>query len=75
VSPAGEGALPGFVPGMDGYEVLPRGRHSCTRAEFETQFVHGLPDSPRRELIYADFLALAGAQAAHGLVVEDEPSD
>lgn len=64
------GGLPGFVPGLDGYSVLPRGRYTCTLPDFEARFVHGLPDSGRRERIYADFLDLAAAQAAHGLIVD-----
>lgn len=59
-----------MVPGPDGYEVLPPGKHQCTFAEFYDRFVtsHG-GDINRRQQIMEDFLWIYRRQADIGLTV------
>lgn len=59
--------LPTMEPGADGYPVLPPGRHTCSRRQFENRFVKGL-DPVRRELV-DDLDQYAEQQARHGLVI------
>jgi hypothetical protein len=59
--------LPAMEPGPDGYPVLPPGRYTCTRRQFENRFVKG--HDPRRRALVADVDAYADQQARHGLVV------
>jgi hypothetical protein len=59
--------LPAMEPGADGYPVLPPGRYTCSRRQFENTFVKG-KDPIRRKLL-DDLDTYADQQARHGLVV------
>ncbi|WJJ11496.1 hypothetical protein P9990_23545 [Prescottella equi] len=61
--------LPDFIAGVDGYEVLPTGRWTCTEQCFIDRFVTDLPDSQRRKEIFDDFTQYRAMQAQAGLVV------
>lgn len=61
--------IPEFVPGADGYRVLPPGRHTCTQDEFRERFVDGLPDYACRKQIYDDLEEYQRQQKLNGLVV------
>jgi hypothetical protein len=60
-------SLPTLLPGPDGYGVLPPGRWTCSRAEFEVLFLKagGVTRAP----LFADLDIYAEQQARHGLVV------
>jgi hypothetical protein len=58
--------LPPLNPGADGYSVPPPGRWSCSRTQFEAEFVCG---DPFRASLVADLDSYWGQQTRHGLVV------
>jgi hypothetical protein len=62
-----EVVLPALVPGPDGHDVLPPGRWTCTRAEFESVFVR--PDIGVRRKLIEDLDVYAEQQLKNGLVV------
>lgn len=59
--------LPALIPGPDGHAVLPPGRWTCTRSEFESTFVR--PDVAVRRRLIEDLDTYADLQQRHGLVV------
>jgi hypothetical protein len=59
--------LPPLRPGPDGYPVLPPGRYSCTRRQFENRFVKG--KDPIRRALVEDLDTYWDQQSRHGLVV------
>src|SRR5271166_1886234 len=60
-------SLPPLNPGPDGYSVPPPGRWSCSRQQFEAEFVDG--KNPIRRRLVDDLDAYWDQQTRHGLVV------
>jgi hypothetical protein len=62
--------FPEFVPGADGYEVLPRGRYRCSVNDLRNHFALGLPDEAIRLSHIADLIDYLGALASIGLALD-----
>ena len=62
--------LPPLIPGADGYEVLPRGRYTCTLDELVAVFVDGRTDHAHRVGLVDDLQAYLGRLADIGLVLD-----
>lgn len=60
-------SLPPLAPGADGHAVLPPGRWSCSRSDFESVFLVGR--SAVRQDLVDDLDTLWEQQTRHGLVV------
>lgn len=62
--------IPPLGPGPDGYDALPRGRHTCSMDEVVAHFVAGRPDSAHRAGLLADLHAYLGRLRDIGLVLD-----
>lgn len=62
--------LPGLVPGLDGYDVLPRGRHTATLEDVHEHFVATRPDGARRKKLLDDFTDYVSLLGRLGLAVD-----
>lgn len=60
-------AIPDFVPGPDGYDVLPVGRHVCTITEMVAACVTGRADEEDRLELLADWNDFRTMQVRAGL--------
>lgn len=62
--------LPALVPGPDGYDALPRGRHTCSMDDVIESFVAGRSDEAHRSALLADLQAYLGRLRDIGLVLD-----
>jgi hypothetical protein len=60
-------SLPPLIPGPDGYSVPPPGRWTCSRAQFEAEFMIGR--APIRRRLVEDLDTYWNQQTRHGLAV------
>lgn len=59
-----------MVRGADGYDVLPRGRHTCTLPQVKELFVADRPDAAWRGQLLDDFVAYLDVLRGLGLEVD-----
>jgi hypothetical protein len=59
--------LPPFVPGNEGFDVLPPGRHTVTSDDVRKAFITGRPDEAHREGLWTDFEDFCAGLVAQGL--------
>lgn len=62
--------FPNFVAGADGYEVLPRGRYSCSMQDLREHFALGRPDEAVRLSHIADLRDYLSTLSSIGLAVD-----
>lgn len=59
--------VPALIPGAEGYDVLPPGRHTITLSEVLDNFILGRPDELVRRALWQDFEDFRAGQLAHGI--------